>query len=363
MKVGPSRLREVTTSEDVAPARESLGRASKNKQPIVESSGDEGAAEDSKDEDVGSLGESEDEEMEDEEEDEDDDDERDGGEGDVRKPVVMAGPAPKIRISAPGAASTKPLPETVIKAAPRRSVEEKEMGMPPSSDNDLSDAVSVEGMEDEEDEDEDEEDDLGESDEDMEMEMDMDMGMQMDMELDDVSSMPGEGGSSSGTPTSSRAGTPDPTKQTRRQRAENESLMALSNEAQKKKFFTQEQITMRKMEMARRRKDLSERRNKEEKADTLNRLLHKQAPKRRSRAQILADQEREERHGTTPGFDDDGEPMPSAAYARTIIRSTGTRVGVPQEWLGTMTGQLFEGAQKSTMMQRDGWPRLVEEVD
>ena len=48
---------------------------------------------------------------------------------------------------------------------------------------------------------------------------------------------------------------------------------------------------MRRAEMARRRKNLSEKRNEEEKADTINRLLKKQAPKRRgkiSQAEIEA---------------------------------------------------------------------------
>ncbi|KAI4127475.1 MAG: hypothetical protein LQ347_004590, partial [Umbilicaria vellea] len=40
---------------------------------------------------------------------------------------------------------------------------------------------------------------------------------------------------------------------------------------------------MRRAEMARRRKNLSEKRNEEEKMDTINRLLKKQAPKRRGK--------------------------------------------------------------------------------
>lgn len=64
--------------------------------------------------------------------------------------------------------------------------------------------------------------------------------------------------------------TPDMTKLTRRQRAAYEeevdnSLMALSNEAQKKKHLTAEEHAMRRAEMARRRKNLSEKRNEEEK--------------------------------------------------------------------------------------------------
>jgi Ino eighty subunit 2 len=62
----------------------------------------------------------------------------------------------------------------------------------------------------------------------------------------------------------------DLTKLTRRQRAvydeeQDASLMALSNEAQKKKHLTAEEHAMRRAEMARRRKNLSEKRNEEEK--------------------------------------------------------------------------------------------------
>lgn len=68
----------------------------------------------------------------------------------------------------------------------------------------------------------------------------------------------------------SRSATPDLTKLTKRQRgaydeAPETSLMALSNEAQKKKHLTAEEHAMRRAEMARRRKNLSEKRNEEEK--------------------------------------------------------------------------------------------------
>ena len=68
----------------------------------------------------------------------------------------------------------------------------------------------------------------------------------------------------------SRDQTPDVTKMTKRQRALiNEegdgALLALSNEAQKKKHLTAEEHAMRRAEMARRRKNLSEKRNEEEK--------------------------------------------------------------------------------------------------
>jgi hypothetical protein len=75
--------------------------------------------------------------------------------------------------------------------------------------------------------------------------------------------------SSEGDSDSSRGATPDLSKLTRRQRGLYEEadagLMALSNEAQKKKHLTAEEHAMRRAEMARRRKNLSEKRNEEEK--------------------------------------------------------------------------------------------------
>ena len=82
-----------------------------------------------------------------------------------------------------------------------------------------------------------------------------------DDEEDDSTSSSDEDGS--------RSATPDLSKLTRRQRGLYEeadaSLMALSNEAQKKKHLTAEEHAMRRAEMARRRKNLSEKRNEEEK--------------------------------------------------------------------------------------------------
>jgi Ino eighty subunit 2 len=73
----------------------------------------------------------------------------------------------------------------------------------------------------------------------------------------------------------SRSATPDITKLTKRQRGlyveseePNSNLMSLSNEAQKKKHLTAEEHAMRRAEMARRRKNLSEKRNEEEKVCT-----------------------------------------------------------------------------------------------
>ncbi|KAJ4151285.1 hypothetical protein LMH87_011996 [Akanthomyces muscarius] len=81
----------------------------------------------------------------------------------------------------------------------------------------------------------------------------------------------------------SRAGTPDLAKMTKRQRArfdeQPQEYMKLSDEVQAKKVFTAEELSMRRQEMARRRRNLSEKRNEEVKMETINKLLKKQAPK------------------------------------------------------------------------------------
>ena len=69
-------------------------------------------------------------------------------------------------------------------------------------------------------------------------------------------------------PDGSRASTPDYAKLTKRQRGRGEdegSFLALPMEPQIKKHFTAEEHRMRRAEMARRRKNLSEKRNEEEK--------------------------------------------------------------------------------------------------
>ncbi|KAK9259483.1 PAPA-1-like conserved region-domain-containing protein, partial [Lipomyces tetrasporus] len=74
---------------------------------------------------------------------------------------------------------------------------------------------------------------------------------------------------------------------TERQRArlmdETLELQELPNEGTKKKIFTEDELMLRRTETARRRKNLSEKRREEEKMDTINRLLKKQAPKRKGK--------------------------------------------------------------------------------
>lgn len=174
-------------------------------------------------------GEDEDEDMEDadgeEEEDDDDDDD-------------AHPPPPIIKTSHPPGRSKPNISVTAPAEGPVKSVEDKE-------------------MEDNSNEDEDDEDELSELDSN-----ENEIENENEEEDDSDSSSPGTG--------SSRDATPDLSKLTRRQRgiyeeAEDAGLMALSNEAQKKKHLTAEEHAMRRAEMARRRKNLSEKRNEEEK--------------------------------------------------------------------------------------------------
>jgi len=128
--------------------------------------------------------------------------------------------------------------------------------------------------------------------------------------------------------------------------------MALSNEAQKKKHLTAEEHAMRRAEMARRRKNLSEKRNEEEKMDTINKLLKKPAPKRRTRAEMIA--------AAAAGGSglEDGEYEPAdPLYLRWTNSSQGSIVAVPQEWLEGPVGETLKTGWKGPP------PRaIVEEV-
>ncbi|KAK5137652.1 hypothetical protein LTR08_007947 [Meristemomyces frigidus] len=168
----------------------------------------------------------------------------------------------------------------------------------------------------------------------------------------------------------SRSATPDLSKLTRRQRGAHESdidgsLMALSNEAQKKKHLTAEEHAMRRAEMARRRKNLSEKKNEEEKAETINKLLSKpSAPKRRTRAEILIAQQQAESGATPPVGTDavEWEAMRTRAvdplFVRWVSGRGGVRLGVPGEWMGE--GGLFGGI--GGVKGGGGGGRMVVEV-
>ncbi|KAK9476974.1 hypothetical protein V1514DRAFT_260427, partial [Lipomyces japonicus] len=63
-------------------------------------------------------------------------------------------------------------------------------------------------------------------------------------------------------------------------------LQELPEDNSRKKVFTADELALRRTETARRRKNLSEKRREEEKRDTINRLLKKQAPKRKTKSSV-----------------------------------------------------------------------------
>lgn len=139
-------------------------------------------------------------------------------------------PSPVIKQDRPTGKAKPNVTVTAPSEGPLKSVEAKEM-----EDDEDEELSELESNDNEEDEDEDE-----------------------DEESDDEEDE------------NSRSATPDLTKLTKRQRGAfdevaESSLLALSNEAQKKKHLTAEEHAMRRAEMARRRKNLSEKRNEEEK--------------------------------------------------------------------------------------------------
>ncbi|KAJ5899331.1 hypothetical protein N7495_004075 [Penicillium taxi] len=140
-------------------------------------------------------------------------------------------------------------------------------------------------------------------------------------------------------------------KTTKRQRGNlGNDFLQLPMEPQVKKHLTAEERAMRRAEMARRRKNLSEKRNEEEKMDTINRLLKRQPPKKRGR-QAAATAEGVE---TTPADQEPAEALKAdPTMVRWVSNASGSTLNVPLEWLGTPAGRLF-GA--------NGSGKMVEEV-
>ncbi|KAH9875318.1 hypothetical protein J1614_004810 [Plenodomus biglobosus] len=346
VKSSPGKLRQATGGGATPKGRVSRAnivagkRASRSSRVVREVDSDE----DEDDDD------DEDEDVEEEEDamdvDDDDDEEEDvDAEGDEDEDMDAEGdededmddtPAP--RAVAPPSRNVPAKPAISITKA-QDSVEAKEMAMDASDDEELSEPDSDLDGEEEDAEGEDE-DAEGEDDDDM----DVTQADGLDEEMDSDEEL------------LSRDQTPDVSKMTKRQRAmvaeeEDGALLALSNEAQKKKHLTAEEHAMRRAEMARRRKNLSEKRNEEEKLDTINRLLKKQPPKRGRR--VIQD--------AGSGAEDGDAERANPLFVRYVQNAKGAILAVPDEWLNAPVGVVFAGqVQKSSARPWSG--RMVEEV-
>ncbi|KAK9470182.1 PAPA-1-like conserved region-domain-containing protein [Dipodascopsis tothii] len=142
---------------------------------------------------------------------------------------------------------------------------------------------------------------------------------------------------------SSQVGTPDVSKMTERQRARydgSSALMALPlPEGGRRKVYTEDEMALRKTETARRRKNLSEKRKEEEKQDTINKLLRKQAPKRKGKIGGVA--------SATPVVEEEAEVKnPRAArpvynMTRWVSDKDGISLSFPDAWLNRAAGGVF----------------------
>ncbi|KAI9775518.1 MAG: hypothetical protein M1839_001059 [Geoglossum umbratile] len=429
-------------------------RGSRAKKPIVDASESEEDEEEEEEEEEEEADEEEEEEEEDEDEDEDEADEDEDGDaegesedvdadGDIDMDDPQMQPASFVKIATP---MIKPVVK-VTPAAPMnaKSIQAKQM----EEDDDDDDDDELSELESEEDEDA-----TGvEADEDIEVEDDGGEGEDEDDDDDD---------SDSGTTpaTGSRASTPDLSRLTQRQRSRLDQVLSgellelpagigtsipslkhkytdgfylychllldlylpsgqhatdnvylILERSTAKKALTADEQAMRRAEMARRRKNLSEKRNEEEKVmfsctpnlpklhvfnnqpinsilsschppvrsttiqlgltpmpltgtkqqmDTINRLLKKQAPKRRGRAgNPTADTTTNNSGGdATPANGEVGDVVthekPNRVFVRWVSNAQGSRLGIPEEWLGESVGRMFGGR---------GGSRMVEEVN
>ncbi|KAK5988678.1 hypothetical protein PT974_10164 [Cladobotryum mycophilum] len=318
---------------------------------VVDSSPDDDEEEEEEEEDEEEA--DEDEEMEDEdaegEEEEDAEGEDVDAEGDIDMDVSHRSSATTIKVSRSAVAKPKPAPRAVVSKPSRDDDDDDddddELSEP--ADSDLGDEtmgygdetmadedaegeeIEVAGDEDDEEEEEEEEEE-GEGDTTV---MGRGAAAASDEELDSDD----EG---------SRAETPDLAKMTKRQRARFEDApqeyMKLSDEIQVKKVFTAEELSMRRQEMARRRRNLSEKRNEEVKMETINKLLKKQAPKISRKA------------AAAEGEDGDSQ-KPNPLFIRWVSNKNGSQLAVPEEILEGPVGKVFG---------KPGLPsgKMVEEV-
>ncbi|SPO05626.1 uncharacterized protein DNG_08313 [Cephalotrichum gorgonifer] len=359
IKVSSNKLRQATVGRDGVRTEQQIsvsngqsspaGRRSRGgrKNYVVESDSDELEEED--DDEEADVGEDDDEDDEDADADADGDEDADGDgeidemeldadgeadddavgqDGDADGDVDMDAEDSTITVSRPkGGARAKQLSTSNL--AQRTLYEEDddddELSDPGPSDIEETITYGVSAGGDEDAEGEEEIEVAGEEEEEEEEEED-------DEELD-----------SDGQPTGADTPDLDLTKMTRRQRARFEDkpqeYMKLSDEVQAKKVFTAEELSMRRSEMARRRRNLSDKRNEEVKMETINKLLKKQAPKTNKRA--AAD-------------DDEADQGPDPTIFRWVNDRDGSRVLLPDELLASRAGNVFGPPSKMG--------KMVEEV-
>jgi Ino eighty subunit 2 len=122
---------------------------------------------------------------------------------------------------------------------------------------------------------------------------------------------------------------------------------------------TQEEQNMRRSEMARRRKNLSEKKVMEEKESTINKLLKKQTSKRRGAnakpENLAAAVAAEGAENESPGEETVERANPF--YTRWVCDGNGVRLGVPEEWFGKHVGRVFGPPCPASS------GRLIEEVE
>ncbi|KAL5612618.1 hypothetical protein BROUX41_004287 [Berkeleyomyces rouxiae] len=150
----------------------------------------------------------------------------------------------------------------------------------------------------------------------------------------------------------SRGDPNDLSRMTKRQRArfaEDEGLfMKLSDEVQVKKHFTAEELSMRRTEMARRRRNLSDKRNEEVKMETINKLLKKQAPKTNKRAKTAEEELAEEE-----------ARRPDPRMIRWVSSKAGITMSVPNQILEGPLNEAF----KDTLKPSPRAPaKMIEEI-
>lgn len=127
---------------------------------------------------------------------------------------------------------------------------------------------------------------------------------------------------------------------------------------------TAEEIALKRAEMARRRKNLTDQRLEEEKMDTINRLLKRQAPKLRGKP--VGGSKNGVAGDATPSVDAGAgevagvvQEAPIPTMVRWVNNKEGVRLYVPTSWLGTPAGRVFDPG----MGGRLGHRKMVEVID